>query len=231
MKIAFCLSGGPRFKHRGLFRLIDAIKGVDESDMFIRTWKTDQYGTTPEEFEKYLRSNGLPDNCTIRVSEVLDDVPEHRPAHIPLNLCGWAPNFLTMWWGMVKVNELRKQYQAETGTRYDAVFRMRTDMIPQGEFNLNDYAAKLPTTMFNANNFAENFLFGGEEVYDRFIDFWKFLNVLSARWEFVHPEESLKNYFNEVGIPYECLPFKVVPERDFDEYDIRQKYPLTFDRP
>jgi hypothetical protein len=231
MKIAFCLSGGPRFKHRGLFQLIDAIKGFDQADLFIRTWKTDLYGNTPEEFENYLRKNGLPDNCIVRVNQVLDDIPEHQPEHIPLNLCGWAPNFLTMWWGMVKVNELRKQYQAETGVKYDAVFRMRTDMIPEGTFDLRDYVDQLPTTIINSQNFAENFLFGGEEIYDRFIEYWNHLYVLSERWEFIHPEESLEKYFNEVGIPFQLLPIIVMPERDHDEYDIRQKYHLTFDRP
>ena len=96
MKIAFCLSGGPRFKNRGLFRLVDALKGFDQADFFIRTWRSDEYGNTPEEFVDYLKREGIDSRCNFPVVQVLDDTPENAPPpKPPLNLAPWAPNFMT----------------------------------------------------------------------------------------------------------------------------------------
>jgi hypothetical protein len=235
MKIAMCLSGGPRFKHRGLFKLMDALKGFDQADFFIRTWKTEDYGLTAQQFEYYLRSNGLDDRCHFKVTELLDDQdPVNHGPHIDLNLCGWAPNFLTMWWGALQSYNLYKDYVARTGEQYDLVFRMRTDMLPEGpaEFlDLRDYLEDAQTHMFNAQNFSENFLFGSPAMYERFMGYWDYFKVLSERRTFVHPEETLEAYFNEAGIPFKLVPMQVMPRRDSEEYATREQQPLSFDRP
>jgi hypothetical protein len=221
MKIALCLSGGPRFQHRGLFKLLDAMKGFDHADFFIRTWKTNEFGNTAKEFESYLRNNGISDKFNFAVTQVLDDSLQNHPPHIPLNIAHWAPNFLTMWWGVVQCNQLRKQYQQETGVKYDLVFRMRTDMIPNGDIDLKQYVDSAQTKMYNANNFGDNFLFGGESMYDRFVEYWNHLSILSANQTFIHPEQSLEDYFKITGIPYECLPVLVQPQHDPSEYKVR----------
>ena len=221
MKIAFCLSGGPRFEHQGLFRLVDALKGYDEADFFIRTWKSEKYGQNEEEFLTYLRnhSNGTLDKCNFRVVQVLDDIPAHAPpTKCPLNIADWAPNFVVMWWGIIQSHKLMKDYVEQTGTEYDMIFRMRTDMVPRGKVDLRDYAEKVKTKMINAENFADNFLFGSPEMYERFLRYWNYLDHLSTTREFIHPEESLEKYFKEVKIDYECLPFIVEPQWNKGEY-------------
>ena len=61
MKIAVCLSGAPRFAHRGLFRQIEAMQGFDQADFFIRTRKTKQFGETAEEsLRAYFDEVGIP---------------------------------------------------------------------------------------------------------------------------------------------------------------------------
>lgn len=224
MKIAFCLSGGPRFEHRGLFRLVEAIQGYDEADFFIRTWKSERYGQSAEEFLDYLykNGNGVFDKCNFRVVQVLDDVAEYRPPpRRPLNIADWAPHFLIMWWGVVQAHKLMKDYVEATGTEYVMVFRMRTDMVPRGIIKLEDYKEKVKTKMINAENFADNFLFGSPEMYERYLRYWNYLDHLSATGEFIHPEESLEKYFKAVGIDYECLPFIVEPQWNKGEYDGR----------
>jgi hypothetical protein len=218
MKIALCVSGAPRFRQRGLFKLMAALKGWDQADFFIRTWKTDEYGNSAKEFVDYLKDNGLgdPDRFRYPVVQVLDDVPEHYPPPVPLNLAEWAPNFLTLWYGIVKTNELRLRYQRETGTEYDLVLRMRTDMVPDGDIDLTQYTD--PNKMYNAKNFADNFLFGTPDMYNRFVAYWGHLRTLSAQNTFVHPEESLENYFKQYNIPYECIPVTVQPTWDRGEY-------------
>jgi len=228
MRVAFCLSGAPRFRYRGLFRQLETIQGYDQADFFIRTWKSDEYGNTPEEFVSYLRKEGIPDNVNFPVVEVLDDKPEYYPPHIPLNLAHWAPNFLILWWGILQSNNLRLKYQAETDTKYDIVFRMRTDMVPgrlwqndKPVLDLREYVERAQTTLFNAQNFADNFIFCGPELYNKFASYWDHLQVLSKNWTFIHPEESLEQYLKDMKIPYELLPFEVYPTHDRDEYKVR----------
>ena len=234
MKIAFCLSGAPRFKHGCLFKLIDTIKGFDEADFFIRTWKSDEFGNTPEEFINYLKSNGLDGpKFNYRVVEVLEDNADNAPPpRRPLNIAPWAPNLLILWWGVVKCFELLENYVAETGTEYDLVFRMRTDMMPwnhddgdykpyEGVIDLTQYNDK--NKMYNAKNFADNFLFGTKEMYKRFVGFWDFVDNYSEAGAFVHPEESLELYFQFDEIPYECIPVWVSPYSAPDEYKVRPR--------
>lgn len=219
MKIAFCLSGGPRFKQRGLFKLVDALKGFDSADFFIRTWKTEEYGQTADELVSYLRNNGIDTRCNFPVVNVLDDVPEHAPPpKPPLNIAPWAPNFLAMWWGIVESHRLFKEYCAATGEKYDLVFRMRTDMVPEGDIDLTRYVEKAQYTMYNAKNFADNFLFGSPAMYEQFVGYWDFLDNFSAAEAFIHPEESLELYFQIAQIPYESVPVIVQPTWDKGEY-------------
>jgi hypothetical protein len=221
MKIAFCLSGGPRFEYRGLFKLVDALKGYDQADFFIRTWKSEQYGQTAEEFVNYLKTNseGTLDKCNFPVVKVLhDDIRNAPPPKPPLNIADWAPNFLPMWWGIVQSYKLFVDHVSATGERYDLVFRMRTDMVPRGEVDLRDYVEKAKTKMINAKNFADNFLFGSPEMYQQFIGYWYYLDHLSLTGEFIHPEESLEKYFQLAEIDYECLPIIVEPQWNKGEY-------------
>jgi hypothetical protein len=221
VKIAFCLSGGPRFQHRGLFKLIDAIKGFDEADFFIRTWKTEEYGTTAEEFENWLRQNseGTLDKCNFRVTHVLDDDATNAPPRrgLYLNIAPWAPNFITMWWGIVESHRLFKEYAEQTGEQYDLVFRMRTDMLPDSDIDLATYTDK--NKMYNAKNFGDNFLFGTPETYQKYVDYYNiYLPTLSSNPNVIHPEESLRTYFEKYNIAYECVSAVVQPYWDKGEY-------------
>ena len=228
MKIAVCLSGAPRFAHRGLFRQIEAMQGFDQADFFIRTWKTKQFGETAKEFEKYLRDNGLPDSCKFCMTEVLDDVPENNSRPIDLVFRVWAPYFSHFWYGIVKTNNLRQAYQTQHNVNYDIVVRMRTDIVPNGVFDLREYAEIAKTHMVNANNFGDTFLFGAPDMYNRFVQYYDFLDTLSQRRTVIHPEESLRAYFDEVGIPYKQLPIVFQPTRDTNEYQTRQQLVPTY---
>lgn len=221
MRVAFCLSGGPRFAHRGLFQMMYAIQGYEQADFFIRTWKTDQYGNNSLDFINYLQSNGMPDNCQYPVVQVLDDIPINQPPKLDLNVAYWAPNFLTMWWGVVQCNQLRKEYEKITGTTYDLVIRIRTDIIPTGTINLNDYQEVAKRKLLNAANFGDCFIVGSPQMYEKYVHFWDYLYLLSESKEFIHPEEMLRTYMERLQIPYECLPMHVQPTNQPDEYKVR----------
>lgn len=221
MKVAFCLGGAPRFNHRGLFRMVHALRGVDQIDFFTRTWQS-EYGQTDDEFESYLRAN-LPDYCDFKVTMVLPDDPVYYPpAKPPLNIAPWSPNFLIMWWQIVQSYQLFKQYVDLTGEEYDLVFRMRTDVLPDGEFDVSRIP-NIQTHMQHGKNFNDTFFFGAPAVYDRAMGYWDYLDTLSATQEFIHPEESLERYYNLNNIPYQKLEVDARPSWDAGEYKGRQR--------
>jgi hypothetical protein len=221
MKIAFCLGGAPRFKHRALFRTVAALKGADQIDIFTRTWAS-EYGQTDEEFEAYLRAN-LPDYCTPKITLVLEDNPVHYPPpRRPLNIADWSPNFLIMWWQMIKSYELYKQFVDLTGETYDLVFRMRTDTLPDRTIDLSQYPES-STHMMHSCNFNDVFFFGPPDLYDRTMGYWDYLDTLADTGEFIHPEESLEKYYQLSGIPYKSIAAEVRPVWDQGEYKGRPR--------
>jgi hypothetical protein len=217
MKVAFCLGGAPRFNHRGLFRMVNALQGIDQIDFFIRTWQS-EYGKTDKEFEAYLRAN-LPDHCDFKVTLVLPDSAEHYPpAKPPLNIAPWSPNFLIMWWQMLQSYQLCSQYMELTGEQYDLIFRMRTDTLPDQAIDVNAIAAVAATHMIHGKNFNDTFFFGPPDLYARAMGYWDYLDTLSATHEFIHPEESLEKYYQILNIPYKQLDAQIGPAWDPGEY-------------
>lgn len=232
MKTAITISGAQRYHHRGLFHTIERFTNWGEVDFFIRVWKApEQNCTTADELIELWRSYGIPKDWNFRVVEVLDDKPPHHPPLMPLNLADWAPNFLTMWWGIIKSNELRVRYERATNTEYDLVFRMRTDTYPSlhGQttdvsdacVDLREYLEPAKSSMFTGINFGDVFQFGSPAMYARFVKYWDHLRSLSVQWSFVHPEDSLENYYKISGIRYGHVPIWIAPYRSGREYGVR----------
>lgn len=226
MKIAICLSGAPRFRHGGMFKFLKSLKGYTQADFYIRTWKTNEFGNTPEEFVNYLKSNGLDDpKYNFKVVEVLDDTPEYAPPEVgPLNLIGSAQNLTIMWWGILKCFELLEK----TNEQYDMVLRMRTDSPSDRYIDLSVYTDKNKMYAgghFIANcTFTDSFLFGSPEMYKKFVGYWDALDYYVRTQEPIHPENSLRDYFNRAGIEYEVIEAFVHPERDMNEYSVRTRF-------
>lgn len=239
MKIAICLSGAPRFQDLGFFKQLEAMKGDWEADLFIRIWKTDQFGNTPEEFQNYLKNNGLPDRCTFRVTDILDDIPENNSP--PINLTYGCPtlngkNIINAWYGINKINNARKQYQEQSNTKYDLVFRMRTDCCPffnvhqnvPGYFNLNDYLEIAKTNSVHSKDWAhpypsDCYFFGSPEIFDRVVAYYDFMRELERRGNSILPEQSLQTYLQEKQIPFTFLNLIMNPMQRSNEYGSRFK--------
>jgi hypothetical protein len=221
MRVAFLLSGAPRFANQGLFKLMDAISGYDQADFFIRTWKTDQFGNTAEEFVKYLKDNGFSDRFNYPVVNVLTDDPSNAPPQRnPIQISSSFPNFIIMWWGIVETYRLFKEYSLNTGIKYDLVVRVRTDALPTDTINLSEYTDL--TKIYNAQNFGDSFIFGTPEMYEKFLGYWDYIDdVLSKSLIPIHPEETLRLYMLTHNIPYECVKMHVQPTTSPHEYKSR----------
>jgi hypothetical protein len=60
-------------------------------------------------------------------------------------------------------------------------------------------------------------------MYPEFVNYWNYLDHLSTTQEFIHPEESLRKFFEDTGVPYECISTAVQPAWDPGEYKGRPR--------
>jgi hypothetical protein len=231
MKTAILISGGQRYLRRGIFETIKIFSNWGEVDFFIRLWKSPGQPETPEQLIKFWHDNGIPKHWNFRTVQILEDNPPHHPPYLPLNLAEWAPNHLTMFWGVVKANDLRVKYQEATGTEYNLVFRLRTDVWPSIHsrtsdiyndiIDLAEYVEPAKTSLFTGTNFSDTLQFGSPQMFDKYVNYWDHLKKMSVNWDFVHPEESLENYFKVSDIPYGYIPAHVSAWRSGQEYKVR----------
>lgn len=122
MKLALCLSGQPR-SHKLAYQYIrHNLLNSNDVDVFIHTWKPED----PEEFGRLFSE--LYRNYQPKDIELEHKLPEHvgENMHVP-NLSHPAYGCLSMFYSIYKSNNLRKQYELSTGTKYDFVIRSRFD--------------------------------------------------------------------------------------------------------
>ena len=119
---------------------------------------------------------------------------------------------------MVQSYQLCKQYMELTGEQYDLIFRMRTDTLPDQVIDVNAIAADAAAHMIHGKNFNDTFFFGPPDLYDRAMGYWDYLDTLSLKHEFIHPEESLEKYYQISNIPYKQLDAQIGPAWDPGEY-------------
>lgn len=111
---------------------------------------------------------------------------------------------LKMFWSMEESNTLKKQAEAERGTRYDRVIRLRPDT--QFFSDIEDLATIDPNAIYiptfcNYWGYQDRFAFGGSEVMDVYHDKLALVDVCCAEGGIFHPESMLKWVIDRAGVP------------------------------
>ena len=167
MKIAILLSGQPRFT--GDFdQLLKKLKGYDSADWFITVTnnnhdrnKFKEYGIdildSWTEFDlnwaKDKISKNLPANNSIQKMKFSDghlyEWPQVKNFYEARE--NWSNIVFMMHYNIYSTNQLRLEYEKETGTVYDAVVRIRSDMGILEELDLASMNIS-PNTIYMSNN-------------------------------------------------------------------------------
>jgi hypothetical protein len=168
MSIAMLLSGQPRFT--GDFdQLLKNLKGYDSADWFITITNNnhdrnkfkehkgidilDSWTEFDLNWAKDKISKNLPANNTVCKIEFSDghlhNWPEVNNFHELRS--DWSNIIFMMYYNVYRANQLRLDYEKETGTVYDAIVRIRSDIGISEELDLASLNIS-PNTVYMSNN-------------------------------------------------------------------------------
>lgn len=219
MKIAVCLSGQLRTAPMCGRRIVDFFENYDV-DYFIHTWK--------QEFEFTRNSDRL------NVKNFLKDVDESKFEAVKSifnpkkskwedSITFVLPSAQPQQYSFYQANELRKQYEKESGIKYDLVVKLRFDIIwePKKSFsvpeNFDDsslYVSMIDTSQVHPR-LLDRFFFCGPSTMDELAKITHFTNknvsdIFSGQMkvknykEFLCPEEQLFYFARQQNIGVKC---------------------------
>ena len=163
MRVAVCISGQARSLTENYENILTNLVAPNNADVFVHTWydpsevgqrfcgkkekeknfinKTTLEENTPELIEKYFKPKGFLHQKQIQFvdNEVLDMSPSD-PKNPYYNKWYIRPQFcLSMFWSIMKCNELKNDYEKEKDFTYDAVIRTRFDLRMTREYKMSQF--------------------------------------------------------------------------------------------
>lgn len=138
MKIALCLSGQSRtVDTRGIkIEFLESIVGFQENilapndiDVFIHTWSTDDSVRHKKELENNFHPKKIIIEKSIFPNYKLPVFKKPSHWYQDYNFDLKLQAMSSRWDSQKKVNLLRKEYQKESGTKYDFIISCRFDLI------------------------------------------------------------------------------------------------------
>ena len=224
MKMAILLSGQPRFT--GDFDLLlKNLKGYDQADWFININNNnhdrlrfkyrkvnilDSWVEFDLDWAKNKIIENLPVNNYIRKFAISDDKFKTWPT--VKNLYQIKPNWtdvvFMMFYNIYRANQLRLEYQKETGEVYDAVVRARTDVGIEQEFDIRSLKI-LPNAVYMPNNewwgngdniSNDQMAIGDEHSMNIYCDLINHIKSHNDRGAPFHPETLLAYHLKSNGI-------------------------------
>lgn len=140
MKIAICLSGHLRRFERTAGSLLNYVKANHECDIFIHTWdkmgyasayKTDLIQDNTSKYLSRVEHYYKPKKIIVEDSMFIEHLKMQGDQYAPhlKNVPKHVGHMASMFYKIYTANELRKQYELETSTKYDWIIRSRTDLL------------------------------------------------------------------------------------------------------
>tara|TARA_Y100000593_G_scaffold74585_1_gene137365 strand:- start:4620 stop:5369 length:750 start_codon:yes stop_codon:yes gene_type:complete len=208
MKIALCLSGQPRAYSKGYKDLKKYYLDVYDVDVFIHTWNEDTYRGTPffpgDETDKVFEyDKGHCYNWLLEQYNPKSILFDRQIQFIEKDFTGkqWRQSFnnsMSMWYSILKANELKINYEKQFNFKYDYVIRSRTDINFQlvlddiesynkDEITMHKWKTSHPQVTYG---YKDCFAIGGSDV----------MNIYSSLYNYlVFYLNSDTNYRNSIG--------------------------------
>jgi len=247
MKIALCLSGQPRSIDAGFSALNQSILKHNEVDVFIHTW-FDENNLSTNSVIPGREGNRLDANAIEKLKEyynpkkILVDKPRFwNDKYEFTDLCfvkAWtwalevnagldsAKDYIcntanSMFYSIMKSNELKNQYSVDNNVQYDLVIRNRIDFSPHMELKFDDMFTDefednilIYHDLYQPDNMIADWFAMGRKhamdvystVYNNIEDLIKQSNEIDGYW---CNELLLKHHIQNNKIKVEKVDFKV----------------------
>lgn len=207
MKIALCISGHLRkFEETHPTLYFHLLKNHD-CDIFVHTWdklgyacqfKTDNILDSTnhklEDIERVYR----PKKLIVESSSFIDDLKRQADVYAPhLSNCPkHAGHMASMFYKIYACNELRKNYELETGTKYDLVIRCRPDLLFNNEIIIPQHDIQnkilMPRASSNADWYNDQFAIANPEDMDLYASAYFDLPAYFKQKLEYYPEKFLR---------------------------------------
>lgn len=223
MKIALCLSGHIRNLEENYLSLKNNLLNFYDVDVFIHTWDT--YGwrvdgidiTTQEDgfkgFDYYSGNiNQIKINEILKPKKmVIDNYKDFESIFVEksksyTNLrCpdkDRPSNMASMWYKIMKCNELKKHYEEENNFKYDIVIRTRPDLVyfaPIIDENiLLLYKKAVIVPIVESHGFASDLMaVGSSKIIDIASNVYEHLDEINKSNCLMNPHNILEFYYNK----------------------------------
>lgn len=247
MKIAICISGQPR----GIPMALDQLKNNiiipnNITDIFVHTWYHSDWDNVPFDSAQPGQEDGRLGKWkpktdqiiteTLNPTRIIFDKPNNFDEFLDLpgQSSAVQTKMASIFYGMWKANELKKEYEYEHNFKYDIVVRVRFDLFYNHsllleKFMIDNYNNGIflsykfqhdrqndsypISTGGTYSSMADTFAFGSSENMDFFCSVYpNFREIHSKIWPYVYGEAYLGYQVRGVyNIPINMIPF---------EYDI-----------
>ena len=183
MKIALCLSGQSRFLEKAYNEVIyPYLLNNNQVDIFIHSWSVDKKlsggfvnggghimgGPLSPNHDSKVISLYKPTSYLIE-----PQIEFEYGKYLERTMPGIRSDYLySQFYSVLKCNNIRKTYQAKTGTKYDWVVRSRFDVKLDSPINFNIDNTQLitPKGCFNPEGYVDCFAMSSENVMDVYCD-------------------------------------------------------------
>ncbi len=199
MRIAICLSGQPRTWSKCYPNWIEKIAKHGQVDFFFHMW---DYNTLPSLLASHNGGIQIQDEPidAIEKWEILDTIKPKKyifESRKPAGYwnCDLPPERQFGHWcseqfySAYYASLLKREYEMENRFRYDAVFRLRTDLWIEQDFVVEKPA---PNTMYsshcmwdqqyNVYRIGDIFYYADSHTFDELARIWKFFSFLPTEW-------------------------------------------------
>jgi hypothetical protein len=220
MKIALCVSGQPRTWKKCYQSWLDATSHFEHVDIFFHMW---DYNTLPSGSAQFT-SEPLEDTPVTR-EEKQEIIETLKPVAYQFERARTFPkaNHLQHaigWWcrgqfyGLKKCAMLKREHEVKNKFEYDAVFRIRTDLLLQTKL-MEDKQPLEPNSIYTTQNFwdpnrklqrvADTFFYGDSFSFDQVSNFHYGLEYIDGihvvpREKIFPPEVALYFYMRSIGL-------------------------------
>lgn len=187
MKIAICLSGHLRRFEATASSLLSQVKADHDCDIFIHTWdrmgyssayKTDFIQDITLKYSPRITHHYHPKKIIIEDSMFVEELKRQGDQYAP-HLRGvpkHVGHMASMFYKIYAANELRKQYEVESGIKYDWIIRSRTDLLFHEKINFPEDKSPsniyIPKHLSGVNWLCDQFAIATPDAMDLYASFF-----------------------------------------------------------